>query len=78
MLNKELCKECWKKYIQEILLVGISGNLPSVWNGFEQIKLDARNEVRCPVIYIKKEESLVRKRTDKPPSKCPFYLEHIV
>jgi len=71
MLNKELCKKCCKKNKEKMRSpFSISALIrESCWkNGY----------IDCPSDYVEKEETIVRYITELPPSKCPFFLEHIL
>jgi len=63
MLKKKLCKKCWNKQLVRWRIENEIG-----WK---------EGDVYCPGTYIDPGKWL-RKTTDKPPSKCPFYLEHII
>jgi len=65
MLNKECCKKCH----QNEYLGG--------WMKFDEQRWEIEGEVCCPLECPKKGESNIR-ITDKPPNKCPFYLEHVI
>jgi len=68
MLKKELCIRCWKDYYESYIhQCGLYGK---DWK--------ERTYIHCPIIYLGKGECNVRPITDKPPSKCPFLLEHII
>jgi len=66
MLKKELCKKC--KNSTDFGWVVMNDG--SWW--------EREGEMWCPYKYIEKGESNPRKITDKPPSRCPFYLEHVI
>jgi len=75
MLNKELCKKCWKKREEQLQLEkSLSG-----WSSFNEKCWEIEGTVRCPPFScIKNGENRTRYITDNPPSKCPFLLEHIL
>jgi len=66
MLRKELCIKCH----QNIFTSG--------WHKSDEKYWKEIGHVFCPSIYLGREEFNIRKITDKPPSKCPFFLEHII
>ena len=62
MLNKELCKRCWREYWNE----------ESMWNIY-RVDTGEKGYVMCCLSYVGK-----IKICRKPPKRCKFYLEHIV
>jgi len=69
MLKKKLCIRCWKGYYEFFIHeFGLYGN--EDWK--------ERTYIYCPKKYIGKRECNVRPITHRPPSKCPYFLEHIV
>jgi len=72
MLNKKLCKKCWKKTGKEMY----GWEEESAWTGCDEFDWK-EGWIECPNYYIEKEESL-RKITEQPPIKCPYYLEHVI
>jgi len=64
MLNKELCIKCWEEY---------GGG----WIGIDERRWKQECVV-CPSIYLEKAKIIYRKITNKPPTKCPYYLENII
>jgi len=74
MLIKELCKKCWNTYAESIDNEDSRGILR--WDGYNESHWKV-GEIYCPSIYLGKGEFNIRDITkDKPPSKCPFYLEY--
>jgi len=69
-LIKKLCIKCWnKRHI-------VGGNM---WKWEEGDELRWKDgEIFCPSEYLGEEEGWIRKTTDKPPIKCPYYLEHTI
>jgi len=65
MLNKKICKRCWNKIAEE------------GWDEFDE-RFWKRGYVFCPLDYVEKGETLETKITEQPPSRCPFFLEHII
>jgi len=66
MLKKECCKQCH----QNMFCYGWTCHDEEVWEG---IKL-----IVCPLIYLGKEDSNIRKIKEQPPKKCPYFLENII
>jgi len=64
MLKKELCQICWNK-------VGWSG-----WMTVDETNWK-KGYIDCPYMY-REEAYRLREITGKPPTKCPFILEHIL
>jgi len=71
MLNKECCIKC--RNTRQLVRWGIG----EMWieNNEEQWK---EGTVICPLEYVEEEECVIKKITDEPPPKCPFYLEQII
>ena len=65
MLKKELCKKCWNK-------TRVSWSI-----GIEKFWI-TKGKVYCPSQYLGKGEGTTRSMTGEPPSKCPFFLEHVI
>jgi len=65
MLKKKLCKKCMKR-----LDIG--------WIEDDEIWWEEQGIVYCPMIYLGEKEIIYRDITDKPPSKCPYFLENIL
>jgi len=63
MLKKEICKKCRKR-------------LRIRWDGYDE-KYWKEGVIYCPLKYIE-DECVDRKTTDKPPIKCPYYLENLL
>jgi len=64
MLKKECCKRCWN----------------STDYGWDESDEGWWKEgvICCPYKYIGKGEPLWISIIEKPPSKCPFFLEHVL
>jgi len=71
MLKKECCQKCWRKVIKK-----------RGWEIDGWIKDNKKNwhmeGIYCPDDGLEAEEKSYRKITEEPPSKCPYYLEHII
>jgi len=65
MLKKELCKKCKKKF--DI----------TVWDGVDEMWWK-EGVIWCPDKYVEKGEGNPRSITNKPPIRCPYYLENIL
>jgi len=65
MLNKECCKKCLKKYWED----GFG------WTEYDEMEWEKRGNVLCPEEY---REERHRNINNKPPIKCPYYLENII
>jgi len=63
MLKKELCIKCWKN--------------TCFWNN-EDEWIWKEGWINCPLRYTRIGETTNRKIINKPPTKCPFILEHIL
>jgi len=76
MLNKELCKKCWKP------LNEAHESLDASYERFGWFKFDEKQwkngKVRCPAKYTEKGESPFRNKIDNPPGKCPYFLEQLI
>jgi len=67
VLKKECCEKCW------------SGSCGGIMFSTEMDEKQwEEGLVFCPSQYREKGERDVIKTTDKPPSKCPYYLENIL
>jgi len=64
MLKKKLCKKCISK----------------IFSGWTEWDEDwwKDGEVLCPSKYVEKKEINIRETTEKPPLKCPYYLENLL
>jgi len=65
MLKKELCMKCWE----------------SIYPGWTELNERIWKEdgiLICPLKYIEQGEFNIRKIKDRPPIKCPYYLENIL
>jgi len=74
MLNKKCCKKCRNNYAEEE---------DYKYDGMEWNESDERRwkngYVYCPDEIVDDiKEEISRKTKDKPPSKCPYYLENVI
>jgi len=69
MLKKKFCKKCWKKSWHP--------PLPGI-HEYNEHGWEEQGEICCPSRHVTKDESMFRDISDKPPKKCPFFLEHTV
>jgi len=63
MLIKKICKKCWY-------------STGYTWDKADDKWWNKAGKIFCPIEYTEIEERIQRKITGKPPSKCPFLLEH--
>jgi len=74
MLNKECCKKCWDIYAEPFDTEYKRNALK--WKRYDE-KYWKEGMIDCPEKYIDFGKPF-RSITDNPPSKCPYFLEHIL
>jgi len=64
MLTKKYCQKCWDN--------------TGCWGWINEKQWEEKGVVCCPMKYLTKGENTRKLITEQPPSKCPFFLEHII
>jgi len=75
MLRKDICVKCKNKNCADS--EGTIGIIRRAWNEIDEANWKA-GEVYCPYDYFETGEKQDTQITGKPPSKCPYFLEHVI